>query len=165
MVSLVTDTSAAAQASHQIYTFFPLQSIGLIDRVLILIAYAPPVSNCCCPTVNSSVVHSEIVIDVTTNTRCAIAMSRKSDYRPMKRFVDQFPEVSGNTINGLGESSVRRPSPFFWHPPDRQTHGALQQEVTDYHRRSAAVRKWFSPKPPGGRRTEDSPRPQIASQR
>lgn len=84
-------------------------------------------------------------------------MSRKSDYRPMKRFVDQFPEVSGNTINGLGESSVRRPSPFFWHPPDRQTHGALQQEVTDYHRRSAAVRTWFSPKPPGGRGPDPVP--------
>ena len=69
----------------------------------------------------------------------------------MKRFIDKFPETSGNAINGLGEKTVRRPSPFFWHPPDRQTHGALQKEVTDYHRRSAAVRKWFSPKPPGGR--------------
>lgn len=69
----------------------------------------------------------------------------------MKRFIDKFPETSGNAINGLGEETVRRPSPFFWHPPDRQTHGALQKEVTDYHRRSDAVRKWFSPNPPGGR--------------
>ena len=69
----------------------------------------------------------------------------------MKRFIDKFPETSGNAINGLGEKTVRRPSPFFWHPPDRQTHGALQKEVTDYHRRSGAVRKWFSSNPPGGR--------------
>ena len=78
-------------------------------------------------------------------------MARHSDYQPMKRFIDRFPETSGNEINGLGEESVRRPSPFFWHPPDRQTHGALQKEVTDYHRQSDAVRKWFSSNPPGGR--------------
>ena len=81
-------------------------------------------------------------------------MARHSDYQPMKQFIDKFPEMSGNDINGLGEESVRRPSPFFWHPPDRQTHGELQKEVTDYHRRSAAVRKWFSPNPPGGRGPE-----------
>ena len=78
-------------------------------------------------------------------------MARHSDYQPMQQFIDKFPERSGNDINGLGEKEVRRPSPFFWHPPDRQTHGALQKEVTDYHRQSDAVRKWFSPDPPGGR--------------
>ena len=84
-------------------------------------------------------------------------MGRHSDYQPMKRFIDKFPEASGNDINGLGEKSVRRPSPFFWHPPDRQTHGALQKEVTDYHRQSDAVRKWFSSNPPGGRGPEAVP--------
>lgn len=84
-------------------------------------------------------------------------MTRHSDYQPMKRFIDKFPEMSGNDINGLGEESVRRPSPFFWHPHDRQTHGALQQEVTDYHRQSDAVRKWFSSNPPGGRGPEAVP--------
>ncbi len=84
-------------------------------------------------------------------------MGRHSDYQPMKQFIDKFPEMSGNDINGRGEESVRRPSPFFWHPPDRQTHGELQKEVTDYHRRSAAVRKWFSPNPPGGRGPEAVP--------
>lgn len=74
-----------------------------------------------------------------------------SAYEPMKRFTDLFPDVSGNAINGLGEETVRRPSPFFWHPPKRQTHGALQSEVTEYHRQSPAVRKWYSPDAPGGR--------------
>lgn len=78
-------------------------------------------------------------------------MARPSDYKPMQRFIDRFPETSGNTVNGLGETAVRRASPFFWHPPDRQTHGDLQKEVTDYHRQSPEVRKWFSPNPPGGR--------------
>lgn len=74
-----------------------------------------------------------------------------NDYVPMKRFTDVFPDVSGNTINGFGESKPRRPSPFFWHPPSRQTHAELQAEVTNYHRQSEAVRKYYSPDAPGGR--------------
>ena len=35
-------------------------------------------------------------------------------------------KVSGNPINGLGETRVRRPSPFFWHPPDQHPYGELQ---------------------------------------
>lgn len=34
--------------------------------------------------------------------------------------------VSGNPINGVGETSPRRPSPFFWHPPDQHPWGDLQ---------------------------------------
>ena len=75
-------------------------------------------------------------------------------FEPMSRFTNRFPAISGNEINGLDEAETRRPSPFFWHPPKRQTHGALQQEVTDYHQRSAAIRKEFSPNPPGGRGPE-----------
>lgn len=81
-------------------------------------------------------------------------MSRKRDYQPMQRFIDKFPDMSGNTVNGFGEEKVRRPSPFFWHPPNRQTHGDLQKEVTDYHRRSPEVREYFSSRPPGGRGPE-----------
>jgi epoxyqueuosine reductase len=35
-------------------------------------------------------------------------------------------KVSGNPINGLGETMPRRPSPFFWHPPDQHPYGELQ---------------------------------------
>jgi epoxyqueuosine reductase len=34
--------------------------------------------------------------------------------------------VSGNSINGVGEISPRRPSPFFWHPPEQHPWGDLQ---------------------------------------
>ena len=34
--------------------------------------------------------------------------------------------VSGNEINGVGEPTPRRPSPFFWHPPDQHPWGDLQ---------------------------------------
>lgn len=73
------------------------------------------------------------------------------EFKPKKVFLDAFPEVSGNQVNGWQEPNKRSASPFFWHPPKRQTHGELQQVVTDYHRQSAAVRKYFSPTPPGGR--------------
>jgi epoxyqueuosine reductase len=35
-------------------------------------------------------------------------------------------KVSGNPINGLGETTPRQPSPFFWHPPDQHLYGELQ---------------------------------------
>ena len=34
--------------------------------------------------------------------------------------------VSGNAINGVGETAARRPSPSFWHPPDQHPWGDLQ---------------------------------------
>jgi NAD-dependent dihydropyrimidine dehydrogenase PreA subunit len=35
-------------------------------------------------------------------------------------------QTSGNPINGLGETTVRQASPFFWHPPDKHPFGELQ---------------------------------------
>lgn len=37
-----------------------------------------------------------------------------------------WPGISGNTINGVGEDTVRRPSPIYWHAPDATPHGPLQ---------------------------------------
>jgi epoxyqueuosine reductase len=37
--------------------------------------------------------------------------------------------VSGNEVNGLGETELRPPSRFFWHPPDEQPFGAMQNHV------------------------------------
>ncbi len=71
--------------------------------------------------------------------------------RPLKNFTDKFPDISGNEVNGLSETKIRRPSPFFWHPPEKQTHGDLQLEVVRYHRQSEEMREYFSPTPPGGR--------------
>jgi ferredoxin len=44
-------------------------------------------------------------------------------------------KVSGNPINGLGESVQRPPSPFFWHPPDRHPYGELQIAARQSSRR------------------------------
>lgn len=52
--------------------------------------------------------------------------------RPKRRRYVAKPEtlallkVSGNPINGLGETTPRKASPFFWHPPDQHPWGDLQ---------------------------------------
>jgi epoxyqueuosine reductase len=49
----------------------------------------------------------------------------RREYRPKAETLALL-KVSGNPINGLGETTPRRPSPFFWHPPDRHPYGELQ---------------------------------------
>lgn len=43
--------------------------------------------------------------------------------------------VSGNSINGVGETKPRRASPFFWHPPDQHPWGDLQLLARNNSRR------------------------------
>jgi epoxyqueuosine reductase len=49
----------------------------------------------------------------------------RGNYTPKPETLELL-KVSGNSINGLGEDEVRRPSPFFWHPPDQHPYGDLQ---------------------------------------
>ena len=79
-------------------------------------------------------------------------MKKHQGYTPNPRFTRLFPKISGNTVNGLGETAVRRPSPFFWHPADRHEFGALQDEVTAYHRQSPEITAHYSSKAPRGPR-------------
>jgi len=58
------------------------------------------------------------------------------DFEPDPDLLARFPEISGNTVNGLGETRKRRPSCFFWHPPERQTHGDLRNFVMERFVRS-----------------------------
>ncbi|MDR3740355.1 MAG: 4Fe-4S dicluster domain-containing protein [Terracidiphilus sp.] len=51
--------------------------------------------------------------------------------------------VSGNAINGLGETAVRQPSPFFWHPPDRHPWGELQIVARESSRRCPGAQESF----------------------
>jgi epoxyqueuosine reductase len=50
---------------------------------------------------------------------------RRKSYRPKPEILALL-KVSGNPINGLGETAPRPPSPFFWHPPDQHPYGELQ---------------------------------------
>lgn len=55
----------------------------------------------------------------------AITRRERRRYTP-KPEVASLLKVSGNPINGLGETEVRRPSPHFWHPPELHPWGELQ---------------------------------------
>ena len=47
-------------------------------------------------------------------------------FTPDPEQVALMPEVSGNTINGFGETDKRPPSPIYWHHPKQIAHGSLQ---------------------------------------
>ena len=54
----------------------------------------------------------------------------ESPYRPFTPKAEQvalFPDTSGNTINGLGETERRPATPIYWHNPDTLVHGELQK--------------------------------------
>jgi epoxyqueuosine reductase len=59
---------------------------------------------------------------------------RREPYRPKAETLALL-KVSGNPINGLGETTARRPSPFFWHPPDQHPYGELQVAARQSSRR------------------------------
>jgi len=50
---------------------------------------------------------------------------KRGSYKPKAETLALL-KVSGNPINGLGETAPRRPSPFFWHPADQHPWGELQ---------------------------------------
>ena len=53
-----------------------------------------------------------------------------SPYAPFTPKPEQLalvPEVSGNTINGVGESETRRPTYVYWHDPETLHHGRMQK--------------------------------------
>jgi epoxyqueuosine reductase len=94
-------------------------------------------------------------------------MPRKPhDYQPSAELLAHFPPVSGNTINGLGETVPRQPSPFFWHPADRQPFGDLQRYIVtslrpksseDYSFRNPNVDRGPPPVPVAGERVPPPP--------
>jgi Pyruvate/2-oxoacid:ferredoxin oxidoreductase delta subunit len=53
-------------------------------------------------------------------------MKQHIPWEPSPDQMQHWPEVSGNTINGVGEAEVRRPTPIMWHPPEMIAHGAVQ---------------------------------------
>ena len=43
-----------------------------------------------------------------------MSTKRTIQYQPTMEQLALFPDISGNTINGLGETIKRRPSPIYW---------------------------------------------------
>jgi len=52
-------------------------------------------------------------------------------WKPSDDQMRNWPAVSGNSINGVGEKVRRRPSPIYWHPPEKIPHGPLQKWFYD----------------------------------
>jgi epoxyqueuosine reductase len=50
-----------------------------------------------------------------------------------------WPDVSGNAINGLGETSPRQPRPVYWHEPDPVPHGPRQNRFFRRYTQSPEV--------------------------
>ena len=54
-------------------------------------------------------------------------MPRKNEvWKAPESALAAMPEVSGNTVNGLGETEPRPTSPFFWHEPKYHSFGDMQ---------------------------------------
>jgi ferredoxin len=68
--------------------------------------------------------------------------ARRKPYRPKAETLALLT-VSGNPINGLGETTPRRPSPFFWHPPDQHPYGQLQSAARQSSRRCPGAAEAF----------------------
>lgn len=79
-------------------------------------------------------------------------MSKKtSSYTPDPYFLGKFPPgKSGNDVNGLGEAQVRKASPFFWHKPEIQEFGKLQEAVINHHRKAPEIAQAYSSGPHRG---------------
>ena len=71
-------------------------------------------------------------------------MATNYTHRDYATFKAMLPNVSGNEINGLGHSGPEQPRPFFWHPPQKQDFGDLQQEIVAHHRQAPEIDKSYS---------------------
>lgn len=52
---------------------------------------------------------------------------RTEPFHPNPSQMALWPEVSGNTINGLARPTADRPTPIYWHAPESTPHGPLQR--------------------------------------
>ena len=55
----------------------------------------------------------------------------KEKFVPSAEQMALMPDVSGNDLNGLGETEIRRPSPIYWQTPELTPFGPLMQFFVD----------------------------------
>ena len=63
------------------------------------------------------------------SARCSVSKRNEAPWTPPAGERVDWPEVSGNQINGLGEAVRRRPTPIFWHRPEREAFGEYQKRI------------------------------------
>lgn len=92
-------------------------------------------------------------------------MSRKKPvWQAPAHALEHMPPVSGNAVNGLGETEPRRASPFFWHEPRYHQFGEMQGYTIGVMygledgaeiRRAFCVNENFRPGTPSGRSSDE----------
>ena len=70
-----------------------------------------------------------------------MARSRYKPFTPKPEQLALVPKVSGNSINGRGESESRRARRVYWHDPDKLDHGELQKWFYTQNADNAAINK------------------------
>jgi epoxyqueuosine reductase len=66
-------------------------------------------------------------------------MKDRIQFEPCAEQMALWPEISGNTINGLGETEHRPPTPVMWHPSDTIAHGAVQDWFWEQGRKTPEI--------------------------
>lgn len=79
---------------------------------------------------------------LTSDPKQPAFMAKREPYSPKPDTLQRL-KVSGNPINGLGETEPRRPSPFFWHPPSQHPFGELQTLARESSRQCPGAAKAF----------------------
>jgi len=85
-------------------------------------------------------------------------------WEPPAEILELFPEVSGNTLNGVGETEPRPVAAPMWRDPRTIAHGRVQDHITREYsqhedlRRGMRPRGRYRPAPLAEERIERSPR-------
>jgi epoxyqueuosine reductase len=66
-------------------------------------------------------------------------------FQPDPEQMALMPDISGNAINGQGETELRRPTRIYWHnPPDVIPHGKIQEWMVSRFNRVPAFREVYA---------------------
>lgn len=65
----------------------------------------------------------------------------KEKFVPSAEQMALWPDVSGNDLNGLGETEIRRPSPIYWQTPELTPFGPLMEFFVDHAPRDEQLYK------------------------
>lgn len=85
----------------------------------------------------------------------------KPVFTPNPEQMALWPSISGNEINGLGQTDRSRPHPIYWHDPDKTPHGPLQRW---FYARSSAEPQLIAARAVR-QRVLDMPLSELSSQR
>lgn len=69
------------------------------------------------------------------------AQRRSATWTPPEHIDERMPSVSGNEVNGLGETEVRPPTPVMWDWSRPLAHAEMQNYISQRHQEHPEVRR------------------------